>query len=109
MLPMMDVAFPIWLSPARQGNGRAYRLQQKSLLAPLTFVGMAEALAEEMQCLSLENTVLFPWQQTAQSRFGQSCLQSGMEKKIREKNLTATEWRQSKLIKLAYTEVVSAL
>lgn len=32
-----------------------------------------------------------------------------MEKKIREKNLTATEWRQSKLIKLAYTEVVSAL
>lgn len=30
--------------------------------APLTFVSKIEAQAEEMQCLSLENTVLFPWQ-----------------------------------------------
>jgi len=31
------------------------------------------------------------------------------EKKVREKNLTATEWKQSKLIKLAYNETGSAL
>lgn len=61
MLPAVDLVIPIWLSPVWQGHGSSLWVIAEICSSTSNF-GKTEAQAEEMQCLSLENAVLFPWQ-----------------------------------------------